>query len=174
MFGGLRWMRLCPIVIATTATTTAIKRNMSTMNFSKLTSYRTSAQRVIDSFKRPVLESMSNVLSHPNAGQNACHDDKADAVPMPYSSICSPSHMRKTLPAVMVRRLKARNRTCRSGMKRQNHARKPRHERADVHAALEDANNNLITSVFVDFLAPALAFFLQFLERGRRWPTIGK
>ena len=56
-----------------------------------------------DSFNLPVMLSMSRALvaSGMRATMPAMMMSEIP-FPMPYSSICSPSHMRKTVPTVMV------------------------------------------------------------------------
>ena len=58
----------------------------------------------IDSLSLPVVRSKSRVAGRVrDAGDDAGHDDEQMPLPMPYSSICSPSHIRKMVPAVIVR-----------------------------------------------------------------------
>ena len=91
-------------------------------------------------------------------------------LPMPYSSICSPSHIRKTVPAVMVMtddRASSTSRRRSPAMRQAQPAvvrgcmmywtHDERLEQADGHGG--------VARVFVDLLRPALAFLLQLFQR---------
>src|SRR5438477_221403 len=96
-------MRRCPLVMAMTATTTATKSNVSTMIFSRptLPGLPSPPKRRIDMRKWP-----RSVNSWRNAsGMRETMPAmmmRLMPLPMPYSSICSPIHMRKIVPAVIM------------------------------------------------------------------------
>ena len=90
-------------------------------------------------------------------------------LPMPYSSICSPSHIRKTVPAVMVSTAdelpaeraappSTRNSSCDQALGDD--------QQADVEPALAEAEHDGgVAGVFVDLLPAAFALLLQLLQR---------
>ncbi len=88
-------------------------------------------------------------------------------LPMPYSSICSPSHIRKTVPAVMVSTAvncqlsgsEPSTRNCRVNQV-------VVYQKPHVEPALTQAQDDRrVAGVFVDFLPAALAFLLQLFQR---------
>ena len=90
-------------------------------------------------------------------------------LPMPNSSICSPSHIRKMVPAVMVITVDQLPAEAQRAARSRNVVAAPsrwRIRKPDVEPALTEAQHDGgVARVFVDFLAAALAFFLQLLER---------
>ena len=90
-------------------------------------------------------------------------------LPMPYSSICSPSHIRKTVPQVMIstqsilpmqdQRAPPRAVNCR----RRNG---PDETAGDASFGTRQMHHRQVAGVLVDLLAAGLAFLLQLLQRG--------
>ena len=94
-------------------------------------------------------------------------------LPMPYSSICSPSHMRKTVPAVIVSTETNCQENCMPlaglpassrnwGLTSSLLRRKPH----DIEPALSQAEKDGgVAGIFVDFLAPVSPSFCSFSKR---------
>ena len=110
-------MRRWPLVMATTATPRRRTGTISTMSFSKLMSLAAAAaereDRLLERGGRARTASV-RVAAGMRATMPAMMM-RLMPLPMPYSSICSPSHIRKTVPAVMVMTARqAVERSCRS------------------------------------------------------------
>ena len=89
--------------MATTATMTATKRKARTTSFSKLMSLPPAPPSVNTCHLKLPPSKNSDAVA---AGSRATMPPmmmRLMPLPMPYSSICSPSHMRKMVPAVMHR-----------------------------------------------------------------------
>ena len=94
-------------------------------------------------------------------------------LPMPYSSICSPSHIRKIVPAVAVSTQINCQENCRPLSALAGSLRKwwsmflpPRRQVADVDPALAQAEEHGgVAGIFVDLLAARFAFLLQLFQR---------
>src|SRR5262245_48559536 len=94
-------MRRCPLVMATTATTTKTNRVISTITFSKLISEPVPPSVRIEARKAPFSVSSRSIASGKRATIPAMMM-RLMPLPTPYSSICSPIHIRKMVPAVSV------------------------------------------------------------------------
>ena len=94
-------------------------------------------------------------------------------LPMPYSSICSPSHMRNTVPAVMVKTETSIQDNCMPLDQVAGIAQEPwvdpvfgRRKPNDIEPALSKAEKHGgVAGVFVDLLSPGLALLLQLFQR---------
>ena len=97
---GYYWMTM---VLTMTATTTVTNSTTSTTSFSKLMSEEAAPPKVnTDDLNWPPSKNSEKVAAGSRAMMPAMMM-RLMPLPMPYSSICSPSHIRKTVPAVMVR-----------------------------------------------------------------------